>query len=144
MEELPPGSGPEYEERTARVVWAAHILSYLTKTRSHIELQQPDAVEEEEGLDCGELNADTERAAVLQCPRESIRSKFLDYIAQLLSPYKGWENVTATAFSERGDFVEIDVARNDCFGIARNSGPGEHMYGFGRVEAEYCRKLGDY
>jgi len=140
--ELPHESSPGYEERIARVVWAAHILSYLTKKRSHLELETPNAAEEEEGLECGELDAETERRVVLQGSGSSIRSKFLDCIAQLLSPSKGWEDVTATALREREDFVEVDIARNDCFGVARNGGPAEHE--FGRVETDYCRKLEDY
>jgi hypothetical protein len=141
MEELPHKSIPVCEGRIARVVWAAHILSYLTKKRSHIELQQPDTAEEEEGLEFGEVDAETERTVVLQGTRESIRSKFLDCVAQLLSPSKGWANVTTIALREQEDFVEIDIARNDCFGIARNGPPGQHVYDFGKAEADYCRKL---
>jgi hypothetical protein len=33
----------EYEERVVHVVWAAHILSYLTSGRSHAELHEFDA-----------------------------------------------------------------------------------------------------
>lgn len=143
MEELSHESTPGPEEYIAHVVWAAHILSYLTKKRSHNELPQPQA-EGDEDLECSESDAETERTVFLQGPRESIRSKFLDCIAQLLSRSKGWENVTATALREREDFVEVDIARNDCFGMARNGRPGQHVYAFGRAEADYCRKLEAY
>lgn len=66
MEEILHESIPGYEERTARVVWATYILSYLTKKRSQTKLQQPDANREEEELECSELDAETERAVVLQ------------------------------------------------------------------------------
>ncbi|KAL9099992.1 MAG: hypothetical protein Q9163_004573 [Psora crenata] len=135
---------PRREERIARVVWAAYILSYLSKQRRHRQLQPPDLAgeeEEEEGFEGSELDAVTERTAVLQEPRESIRSKFLDCIAQLLSPSKGWESVTATALREREDFVEVDIARNDCFNISMDGRPDQHAYEFGRAEADYCRKL---
>ena len=137
------GSTVSHEERTARVLWAAQILYYLTNHRSHMELSQPDNADEEEGLEYGSLDAETERTEVLQGQRESIRSKFLDTIAQLLSPNRGWESVTATALREREDFVEVDVARNDCFEITR-SRSGQYACSFGEVEAEYCRALMDY
>jgi len=122
---------PGPKEQIARIVWATHILWHLTKSRSHNELLlQPDAGEEEEG---GELDAETERATFIQGSRESIRSKFLDCIAQLLSPSKGWGSVAATALREREDFVEIDVARNDCFDIAGIDVEGP--------EQDYCRAL---
>lgn len=89
MDELPSRSVPGYEQRVARVVWAAHILSYLTEKRSHIELLPPEVAEEEEGLECDELDVETERTGILYGSRESVRSKFLDCIAQLLSPSKG-------------------------------------------------------
>jgi len=144
MEETSHETIPGYEELIAHVVWAVHILSHLTKKRSHIDLHKSETIEEEEEFECGELDAETERTALLQEPRESIRSKFLDCIAQLLSPCKGWDNVTATALREREDFVEVDVARNDCFGIAGDGRPGQHVYAFGAAEADYCRKLEAY
>lgn len=116
----------------------------MARKRSHIELPQPGAEEEEEVLECGDLDAETERTVVLQGPRESIRSKFLDCVAQLLSPSKGWESVAATALREQEDFVEIDVARNDCFGVARGSPPGQHVGNLRRGKADYCRKLENY
>lgn len=137
-------NSPGHEERIARVVWATHILYYLTENRSHNELQQTDAADEEESLEYKELDVETETAVVLQSSKESIRSKFLDCIAQLLSPSKGWKSVTATALREWEDFVEIDVARNDCFGIAQDIGPGKHVYEFGGNETDYCRKLQDH
>ncbi|KAH6848438.1 hypothetical protein B0I37DRAFT_286967, partial [Chaetomium sp. MPI-CAGE-AT-0009] len=118
-------------ERTARIIWAGHILSYLTKHQSNTRLQglqQVQAIEEEEEeeekeeeLDYEQLDAATEKMAFLSAPQEWIgfRGRFLDRVAQLRSPSKGWEYVTATALREREDFVEIDVARNDCFGVVR-------------------------
>lgn len=144
MEELLHENVSEYEEHIARAVWAVHILYLLTQKRSNVGLLQPKAAEEEEGeegFECSELDAETERTVVLQGPRESICQKFLDCVAQLLSPTKGWENVTATALRAREDFVEIDIARNDCFGIARNGRPCQHVYDLGRAEAAYCREL---
>lgn len=52
---------------------------------------------------------------IVSNPRASVYEKFLDCIAQLLSPCKGWNGVTATAIREREDGVEVDVARNDGF-----------------------------
>jgi hypothetical protein len=145
----------EYEERIARVVWAARILSCLTKKRSHIGLhQQPDAAkgaeleqaDEEEGLDSAEVDAKSDRAACLESSRDSIRSQFLDCIAQLLSPNTGWEYVVATALREREDSVEVDVARNDCFcmNIASDCSSGRGTVELGMAEKEYFRELEYY
>ena len=130
---------------TARVAWAVYILYCLTQKRSHTELPLPDATEEEEeGYGQSDLDAETERMVVLQGPSASIRFKFLDCIAQLLSPSKGWDNVTATALREHEDFVAIDVARNDSFGAVSNSWPGQHACAFGRRETKYCAELKNY
>ncbi|KAF2671342.1 hypothetical protein BT63DRAFT_438807 [Microthyrium microscopicum] len=115
------------KSRVARVVWAAHILSYLTKTRSHSELQQPDTTEEGEGLQCGELDAYTERAVILQGSRESIRSKFLDCIAQLLSPKAG--RVSPRQRCVNGKILPTYTLRE--------------MTALG-IEIEYCKKLKEY
>ncbi|KAL7784097.1 hypothetical protein V8C37DRAFT_396383 [Trichoderma ceciliae] len=136
---------PSSEERTARVFWSAHILFYLTKRRSHVELHQTDAVEEdEEEAEADDMDAETARTVTLHGSRESVNSKFLNCIAQLFSPSKGWEDVAATALREREDSVEVDVARNDCFGISRGKNPFELAGNFEGVEAEYCRQLEKY
>ncbi|KAI9642996.1 hypothetical protein NHQ30_008730 [Ciborinia camelliae] len=135
----------EFEERVAHIVWAAHILSCLTNTKRHGGLQQEDTSVEEQDFDYSEVDADTERTVILQGSEDSIRSKFLDCLAQLLSPSKReWGSVTATALREREDFVEIDVARNDCFGLTTNCVSSDRGYLFGAVEAEYCESLRTY
>jgi hypothetical protein len=108
-----------HEECIARVVWAAHILFYLTSNRSHEELHKA-----ENNVECDsntgdssdrETDYETEKNVVLSGPRNSVRQKFLDCIAQLLSPCKGWDGVTATAIREEGDGAVVDIARNDGF-----------------------------
>lgn len=108
-----------HEECIARVVWAAHILSYLTNNRNHAELHEAENNAErdsdtDERSDC-ETDYETEKTVILSGPRYSVRRKFLDSIAQLLSPCKGWDGVTATAIREGEDGVEVDIARNDAF-----------------------------
>jgi len=138
------------EGRTARIIWAAHILSYLTKQQSNVRLQglQIEAAGEDEEdelddeLEDEQLDAATEKTVSLSASQESIRFRFLDCVAQLLSPSKGWDYVTATALREREDFVEIDVARNDCFGATRGGwSSGAISMDPGIVEEEYFRKL---
>ncbi|KAJ5691179.1 hypothetical protein N7488_011914 [Penicillium malachiteum] len=112
MEQIPEKA---QNDQAARIIWAAHILSFLTTGnqghKSDTELQHTNATEEEfEDL---ELEASTEHATLLTTSNESVRKKFLDCIAQSFSPQKGWYGVTAAARRERGDFVEIDIARND-------------------------------
>ncbi|KAI1780279.1 hypothetical protein F4818DRAFT_435485 [Hypoxylon cercidicola] len=116
---MPPDeNNEELEERQAHVVWAAHILSYLTKQKPHVALRQPPVANEEEGeeeMEPNDLDTVTEANAVLTDSTTSIQSKILDCIAQLLSPSKGWNYVTATAMRDGIDSTEIIVARNDCF-----------------------------
>jgi hypothetical protein len=143
------------EDRTARIIWAGHILSYLTRNQSNIRLQglqraqatkNEEEEDEEEELHDDQLDSDaaTERIACLSGPPESIRFRFLDCAAQLLSPSKGREYVTATALREREDFVGIDVARNDCFGPTRGDWSTNVGADSGVVEEEYFRKFEKY
>lgn len=125
-----------HEESTARVVWAAHILSYLKDKQNHEELREVEKNGEcdsntDESSDC-----ETDKNFILSGPRNSVRQKFLDCIAQLLSPCKGWDGVTATAIREGEDGVEVDIARNDGFLSDEDSFDGEIM--------GYCEMLEGY
>lgn len=137
-----PHRTPNYppEECTARVVWAAHILSYLEGKKKQNELHEAGrkvecSSESDESSD-DETDYETEKNAVLSGPRNSVRQKFLDCIAQLLSPCKGWDGVTATAIREREDGVEVDVARNDGFLSGENRLDGE-IRGYCAMMEEY-------
>lgn len=128
------------EERLARVVWAAHILCYLTKNRSHAELVKAENTAEigshtDDSSD-HESDYETEKKMILSGPRHTIRRKFLDCIAQLLSPCKGWDGVTATAIREGEDGVEADIARNDNFLLDGGRSDGDFL--------EYCKMLEEY
>ncbi len=110
--------------RVAHVIWAAHILAYLSKKESHPLVQQPghssnDEEGDHEDMDAEDIDADTDITAALTGTTDSIliQTKVLDCIAQLFSPAKGWAYVTATAIRQREDFVEIDIARNDSFNM---------------------------
>ena len=134
------------DEAIARVAWAAHILSYLAGRKRHIELGNPeDTDSDDENDDEPEFDnpdARSERATVLQGSSTSISSKFLDCVAQLWSPSKGWGSVTAVAMCEREDYIEIRVARNDCFGLASDNGDGQ--FAFAEVDSQYCEKFRAY
>ncbi|KAF2179438.1 hypothetical protein K469DRAFT_694128 [Zopfia rhizophila CBS 207.26] len=103
------------EEAYARVIWAAHILAYLSRGRSQPDLIRTDdhAInEDEEGNDFDSVFND-----VLTNASENLRTKFLDSIARVLSHTKGWNHVTVAALREYEDRVEIDVARNEGFNV---------------------------
>ncbi|OJJ74436.1 hypothetical protein ASPBRDRAFT_72837 [Aspergillus brasiliensis CBS 101740] len=126
------------EEDVAHVVWAAHILAYLTRGRSHAQAQQSgDAAasdtdsETEAEAAVEETDTATENAAALFTSRESVWRKFLDCVCQLLSPCKGWDGVTAATIREEEGSIIIDVARNGGF----DSDP---------TTLEYCRMLESY
>lgn len=108
-----------YEQRIAHVVWASHILSYLTGERSNTTLLLPE-LDDDENFDTDKLEAETDKAGNLIDSDHSLRSKFLDCVAELLSPSKGWQHVVATGLRESEDFVNIDIARNDGFDKAQS------------------------
>ncbi|PWY84008.1 hypothetical protein BO83DRAFT_413530 [Aspergillus eucalypticola CBS 122712] len=131
------------EEHIARVVWAAHILAYLTEGRSHAQVEKvvddvasdtDSEIETEVAVD--DTDTATAKAVPLSASRESVLRKFLDCICQLLSPSKGWEGVTAASMRESSGGVSVDVARNDGFGSDCGS--------FDPATLEYCRMLEEY
>jgi hypothetical protein len=108
------------KESFAHVVWAAHILSYLTKRRSQTGLVRTTDLGDEadnQEYDGQDVDFKTETATALSSPIDALRQKFLDCLAELLSPSKGWDDVTSTALREYEDRVEIDVARNAGFDV---------------------------
>ena len=142
MTELHRTPTSSHEEYIARVIWAAHIISYLSKSRSHSELHEAESKTEEYDSDTDEPSDDetdyeTEKTVVLSGSRNSVRRKFLDCIAQLLSPCKGWDGVTATAIREGEDGVEVGVSRNDGF-----LSDGDCCFD-GEIVG-YCRMLEEY
>ncbi|KAK6537605.1 hypothetical protein TWF694_011785 [Orbilia ellipsospora] len=127
------------EEQRARVLWAAHILSYLSPNSSHTDVLDATKVQEQQEEDDVEISDDgTDIATILQESEESAipSKKFLDCVAQLFSPNKGAKYVTATSLREHSDSSEIvvDIARNDGFGGV----------GFSQEEQDYCNQLKDY
>lgn len=114
---------PQNEEDIAHVVWAAHILSFLTNKQNNAELagEAGDDTDTDEIADY-ETDCETEKAVILSGSRESVRRKFLDCIAQLFSHCKGWDGVTGAALREMEGGVEVDIARNDGFSDAEALG----------------------
>jgi hypothetical protein len=80
------------DERIARIIWASHILFYLTKTQSHSKQHQDTGISavcvdgDTNELSDSETDYETERTVILSGSRASVCEKFLDCIAQLLSP----------------------------------------------------------
>ena len=122
--ESPTGSGsPEL----ARVVWGAHILSYLhPHTTDRLDHHpkattnpggycEEDSDEEDEFEEDIEVGTATQNTNLLTPYDTKIREKFLNCIAELLSHSKGGAIVTATALRENEDNVEVDLARNEGF-----------------------------
>jgi hypothetical protein len=139
----PPPTAPRAEIAT-KITWVAHILRYLGGTFSHprsdtlsenpilgVLPKRRDTDSESEGSDLdddGAPDADTERAVTLsgsETHEQRCKSKFLDALAELLSPMKGWAYVTAASLQENQDNVTITVARNN--GFAGNSDRGDGL-----------------
>lgn len=139
MAELHRTSIYPQEECLAHVVWAAHILSYLKSNRKNeLNEAESDAECDSNTDDPSDTETDykTVNNVILSGPRDSVRQKFLDCIAQLLSPCKGWDGVTATAIREGEDGVEVDIARNDGF-ISIEDCSDNDILG-------YCKMLEEY
>jgi hypothetical protein len=105
----------------ARVVWASHILSYMDPHSG--QLQAPRSTAGHDSVDDDEDELDehaddeisTTNTDLLTSLDTSIREKFLNCIAELLSHSKGGPHVTAVALREREDLVEVDLSRNGGF-----------------------------
>jgi len=140
------GKSSTCQERVAHVIWAARILAYLSKAAGHPQPGDSSNDEEDQHEDVlvEDLDAKTDIAASLTGTDDSIQTRVLDCIAQLFSPAKGWAHVTATAIRQHEDFVEIDIARNDSFGMMSNHDslhgnlPG---FALGTPEAELCEVI---
>jgi hypothetical protein len=109
----------DHEQRIAHVVWAAHILSYLTGERSNTTLLPPE-LDDDEDFDADKFDAETDKTGGFTDSDHSLRFKFLDCVAELLSPSKGWQHVLATGLRESEDSIDIDIARNDGFDTAQS------------------------
>ncbi len=135
----------ESADHATQVTWAILIMSYLTPSRSHASLHTSDEeFDEEFDAEFDRSSLDTETAEILNRPTDPDRARFLDCIAQLLSPNKGWDYVCATAMRENEDCVTINVARNDSFGIASSEPGNAQLPSFNTCEAEYCGHLVEY
>lgn len=140
--EIKKAADHTYGESIARVVWAAHILSYLTGEQSHAEtLQSETGDEDEDDSDGSESDAETDKWSDLTSADKHIRSKFLDCVAELLSPENGWDHVVAVGLLECEDFIEIDVARNDGFhAVKSQQGGSTRAEGAGLQYIEHLRE----
>lgn len=130
----------KYEECIAHVIWAAHILYYLVGERSQTRLLPE--LDEEEDFDGDELDVKTENKVILTRSGDLVRSRFLDCVAELVSPSKGWDHVIATGLRESIDSIEIDITRNDGFGIAAGLESG--TFRAGDADTQYFEHLQRY
>ena len=80
---------------------------------------------------CDEDELDTDNRAILTSSSDSVRSKFLDCVAELVSRSKGWDYVVATALYESVDSIEIGIARNSPF-----RKKNETMQGCGNLDVD--------
>jgi hypothetical protein len=114
-----------YEEHIAHVIWAAHILHYISGKRS-----QPGLLPElgtDEDFDADEPDVETQNDIIQTAPVDSVRAKFLDCVAELLSTSKGWDYIVSAGLRESIESIELDVARNDGFSQTGESKAGEPL-----------------
>jgi hypothetical protein len=114
-----------YEEHIAHVIWAAHILHYLSGERSQTGLLPE--LDADEDFDVDEPDVETQNDIIQTAPVDSVRSKFLDCVAELLSPSKGWDYVVSAGLRESVECIELDVARNDGFSQTVESKVGDPL-----------------
>ena len=114
-----------YQEHVAYVIWAAHILHYIGGERSQTGLLPE--LDTDEDFDTDELDVETQNDIIDTAPVDSVRSKFLDCVAELLIPSKGWDYVVSVGLRELIESIKLDVARNDGFTQAVESKAGEPL-----------------
>jgi len=142
-------------EAFARVVWSAHILSYLSQQRSQpavipsVTIAKADTeAEAEEEEEEEEEDFPSNVTTALGSVDEDIKAKFLDCIAETLSSKKGWHYVTATGLREYECDVIVDVARNTDFSVVEAD---QHyltllknfLFAQGHTHIDYFTSLGD-
>ncbi|KAF2204610.1 hypothetical protein GQ43DRAFT_428801 [Delitschia confertaspora ATCC 74209] len=88
----------------------------MAEGRRHVKVSPTEPIDDDERLENKDLDADAEKDAVLAGLNDSICSRFLDCVAELLSRSKGRQHVVATALREIDDCVEIQVARDSGYG----------------------------
>lgn len=107
-----------HEESIARVVWAAHILYFLTNNRNHEKLHEADNNADRDGdtdelSDCGG-DYDTENYDSIGSSKfRSSKIPGLYCAGAIALQGMGWGH--CSGYTEGEDGVEVDIARNDGF-----------------------------
>ena len=114
-----------YEEHIAHVIWAAHILHYIGGERS--QTGRLPELDTDEDFDTDEPDIETQNDIIHTAPVDSVRPKFLDCVAELLSPSKGWGHVVSVGLRESVECIALDVARNDGFSQTAESKAGQPL-----------------
>lgn len=96
----------------AHLIWSAHLLCYLSCQQSQSPLS-PTTVNSSDADSDEEFESDVN--TVLNPPDTSIKEKFLDCLAEILSHTRGWHHVTATGLREGFNDMVVDVVRNAGF-----------------------------
>ena len=121
----------------AHTIWMTHILWFLSANRGQQALAPEDL---DDCFECcddfGDDSTDTGNLDLRTSYNEVIRIKFLNGLAELLSPAKGWNYVSATALRESEDSIEIDLVRNGGF-----SNKEDHE---SQADAEYTASLRNF
>lgn len=132
----------EYEARVARVIWAAHILHYLNGERNQAQpLPEPDIDDDFRGH-AAATDIETENDTLTNSV-DSIRSKFLDAVAELLSPSKGWDYVVCTGLRESTNRIDLDVARNDGFSRTAEAQGGQPTWYINQLQKYLAANEGE-
>ena len=107
----------ELKKSSSHTLSGRLILWFLSANRSQQDLilDDPDDCFKECDDNFGDDATDTGNLGLLTLSDEGMRIKFLNGLAELLSPAKGWNYVSATALRESEDEVEVDLVRNGGF-----------------------------
>lgn len=87
------------EYQLARTTWASHILGNVLRQVSQSSLAPPDddLLESEDDIPVDDLDARSTKIAILTNSPQKAGEKFLDCLAELMSPEHGWGAVVATS-----------------------------------------------
>lgn len=129
----------EHEVAFARLVWSAHILFYLSRSQSQPPLVVSDGLRRDDvsNVDRTDVNEDWDeehedfRSDIvdnLTNSGEAVQKKFLDALAEVLSPSKGWHAVTVTMLQQHEEHVDVFIARNGGLDVGlKNSEDGPYL-----------------
>ncbi|KAH8589504.1 hypothetical protein B0O99DRAFT_599796 [Bisporella sp. PMI_857] len=112
---------------------SSYPLSFATVVVKGARLELLPELGTDKDFNADEPDVETQNNIILTASVDSVRSKFLDCVAELLSLSKGLDFVVSAGLREPVEYTELDVARNGGFTQTVESKTGELLVQEGNV-----------